>query len=70
MAVIKNNKTGFWEVRTYYKDLSGNRKQKTKRGQHFGGAAMKNSQECYEKDIAWGYSVSLKADKTFHRCRQ
>ena len=32
MAVIKNNKTGFWEVRTYYKDLAGNHKQKTKRG--------------------------------------
>lgn len=32
MAVIKNNKTGRWEVRTYYKDLTGARKQKTKRG--------------------------------------
>ena len=32
MAVIKNNKTGMWEVRTYYKDLTGSRKQKTKRG--------------------------------------
>ena len=32
MAVIKNNKTGMWEVRTYYKDLTGERKQKTKRG--------------------------------------
>ena len=31
MAVIKNNKTGMWEVRTYYKDLTGERKQKTKR---------------------------------------
>ena len=31
MAVIKNNKTGMWEVRTYYKDLTGARKQKTKR---------------------------------------
>ncbi len=30
MAVIKNNKTGMWEVRTYYKDLIGERKQKTK----------------------------------------
>ncbi len=28
MAVIKNNKTGMWEVRTYYKDLTGARKQK------------------------------------------
>lgn len=32
MAVIKNKKTGRWEVRTYYKDLTGERKQKTKRG--------------------------------------
>ncbi len=32
MAVVKNNKTGMWEVRTYYKDLTGARKQKTKRG--------------------------------------
>ena len=28
MAVIKNKKTGMWEVRTYYKDLTGERKQK------------------------------------------
>ena len=32
MSVIKNHKTGMWEVRTYYKDLTGERKQKTKRG--------------------------------------
>ena len=32
MAVIKNYKTGMWEVRTYYKNLTGARKQKTKRG--------------------------------------
>lgn len=32
MAVIKNKKTGMWEVRTYYKDLTGERKQKTKIG--------------------------------------
>lgn len=32
MAVIKNEKTGTWEVRTYYKDWTGARKQKTKRG--------------------------------------
>ena len=31
MAVIKNQKTGMWEVRTYYKDWTGERKQKTKR---------------------------------------
>lgn len=32
MAVIKNQKTGMWEVRTYYKDWTGTRMQKTKRG--------------------------------------
>lgn len=32
MAVIKNEKTGKWEVRTYYKNLNGENKQKTKRG--------------------------------------
>lgn len=32
MAIIKNKKTGLWEVRTYYKDWTGERKQKTKRG--------------------------------------
>ncbi|MFQ8571401.1 MAG: Arm DNA-binding domain-containing protein [Coprococcus phoceensis] len=32
MAVIKNQKTGMWEVRTYYKDWTGTRRQKTKRG--------------------------------------
>lgn len=32
MAVIKNNKTGCWEVRCYYKDFTGKLKQKTKRG--------------------------------------
>ena len=32
MAVIKNKKTGMWEVRTYYKDLTGEREQKPKRG--------------------------------------
>ena len=32
MAVIKNKKTNTYEVRTYYKDWTGVRKQKTKRG--------------------------------------
>ena len=32
MAVIKNEKTGKWEVRTYYEYWTGERKQKTKRG--------------------------------------
>ena len=32
MAVIRNKKTNTYEVRTYYKDWTGARKQKTKRG--------------------------------------
>ena len=32
MTVIKNKKTNTYEVRTYYKDWTGVRKQKTKRG--------------------------------------
>ena len=32
MAVIKNKKSNTWEVRTYYKDYTGKRHQKTKRG--------------------------------------
>lgn len=32
MAVLKNDKTGKWEVRTYYKDFTGTTRQKTKRG--------------------------------------
>lgn len=32
MAVLKNQKAGMWEARTYYKDWAGERKQKVKRG--------------------------------------
>ena len=32
MTVIKNQKSNTYEVRTYYKDWTGVRKQKTKRG--------------------------------------
>ena len=32
MAIIKNEKTGKWEVRTHYTDWTGHVKQKTKRG--------------------------------------
>lgn len=32
MSVSKNEKTGKWEVRVYYKDWTGTRKQTTKRG--------------------------------------
>lgn len=32
MAVIKNQKTGMWEVRTYYKDWTGTPKAKNQEG--------------------------------------
>jgi hypothetical protein len=32
LSVSKNEKTGKWEVRIYYKDFTGTLKQKTKRG--------------------------------------
>ena len=32
MAIIKNEATGTWEVRTRYIDWTGAKKQKTKRG--------------------------------------
>ena len=32
MSVSKNSKTGTWEVRVYFKDWTGERKQTTKRG--------------------------------------
>ena len=53
MAVIKNNKTGTWEVRTYYKDLTGARKQKTKRG------FAKKSEA-----LEWERSFKLKKDQS------
>lgn len=53
MAVIKNNKTGMWEVRTYYKDLTGARKQKTKRG------FAKKSEA-----LEWERSFKLKQDQS------
>lgn len=53
MAVIKNNKTGMWEVRTYYKDLTGARKQKTKRG------FAKKSEA-----LEWERSFKLKEDQS------
>ena len=52
MAVIKNHKTGMWEVRTYYKDLTGERKQKTKRG-----FAKKS------KAVEWERNFKLKEDQ-------
>lgn len=46
MAIIKNAKTGKWEVRTYYKDQNGVRKQKTKRG-----FAKKKEAEAWEREF-------------------
>lgn len=51
MAVIKNEKTGCWEVRTYYKDILGNTRQKTKRG------FLKKSEA-----LEWERSFKLKQD--------
>ena len=56
MAVIKNNKTGMWEVRTYYKDLTGERKQKTKRG------FAKKSEA-----LEWERKFKLKEDQTISK---
>ena len=53
MAVIKNKKTGMWEVRTYYKDLIGERKQKTKRG-----FAKKS------EDLEWERNFKLKENQS------
>ena len=53
MAVIKNYKTGMCEVRTYYKDLTGARKQKTKRGFAKKGEALE-----------WERNFKLKEDQS------
>lgn len=50
MAVMKNQKTGMWEVRTYYKDWTGTRRQKTKRG----FAKKSETQECGTGKIGFG----------------
>lgn len=50
MAVIKNDKTGCWEVRTYYKDINGERKQKTKRGFKKKSDAQKWEQDFKNKE--------------------
>ena len=57
MAVIKNKKTGMWEVRTYYKDLTGERKQKTKRG-----FAKKN------EALEWERNFKLKENQSISMC--
>ena len=57
MAVIKNKKTGMWEVRTYYKDLTGERKQKTKRG-----FVKKN------EALEWERNFKLKENQSIINC--
>ena len=52
MSVSKNEKSGKWEVRTYYKDFTGVRKQKTKRGL-----------EKKSDAIAWERSFHLQQDE-------
>ena len=59
MAVIKNNKTGMWEVRTYYKDMTGERKQKTKRG------FTKKSEA-----LEWEWNFKLKENQSISMCFQ
>ena len=54
MAVIKNNKTGTWEVRTYYKDLTGARKQKPR------GALQE------ERSLEWERNFKLKEDQSIN----
>ncbi|MCD7778151.1 MAG: site-specific integrase [Clostridiales bacterium] len=54
MAVIKNKKTGCWEVRTYYKTYSGEQKQKTKRGFQRKSEALK-----WEEDFKASHRLSL-----------
>ena len=53
MSVSKNEKSGKWEVRTYYKDFTGVRKQKTKRGFEKKSDAMyfKDFVEIYIRDM-------------------
>ncbi len=46
MAVLKNSKTGKWEVRTRYRDFTGAKKQKTKRG-----FDLKREAEAWERDF-------------------
>lgn len=49
MTVIKNQKSNTYEVRTYYKDWTGVRKQKTKRGFKRKGNFTENSKEKVKK---------------------
>lgn len=60
MAVIKNEKTGKWEVRTYFKNIDGKLKQKTRRGFKLKADALK-----WEQDFKHQQTFSL--DMTFGR---
>ncbi len=60
MAVIRNTKTGTWEVRCYYKDYFGERKQKTKRG-----FKRKSDAVAWENDFKAQKNLSL--DMSFGR---
>ena len=46
MTVLKNKTTGKWEVRVWYKDFTGERRQKTKRG-----FDLKREAETWERDF-------------------
>ena len=46
VTVLKNKTTGKWEVRVWYKDFTGERKQKTKRG-----FELKREAEAWERDF-------------------
>ena len=55
MTVIKNQKSNTYEVRTYYKDWTGVRKQKTKRG----FKRKCDAQECKRQTTRLGELVFL-----------
>ena len=58
MAVIKNKKTNTYEVRTYYKDWTGVRKQKTKRG-------FKRKSDAQDWERAFKLKENRSLDMTF-----
>ena len=58
MAVIKNKETGMWEVRTYYKDLTGERKQKTKRGLQRKTKLSNGAELQTERESKYQYDIS------------
>lgn len=60
MSVIKNAKTGKWEVRTYFKNIDGQLKQKTRRGFKLKSEALQ-----WEHDFKNQRNFSL--DMTFAR---